>query len=132
MRMPNMFNFKKSKYPNFRILKNFHKRNFYFLRNAEWSWVDQENILVTNPGTLDIVTLTGWPQLIFTSATGEKTIEEFVHFIAGKYADNIPDTLDQVIIFQLLELESKKLLVLTNKKQMLPNEFEMTGLTGTE
>ena len=130
--MPNMFNFKKSKYPTFRILKNFHKRNFYFLRNAEWSWVDQENILVTNPGTLDIVTLTGWPQLIFTSADGEQTIEEYVHFIAGKYADNIPDTLDQVIIFQILELESKKLLILTNKKQSLTKEFKMPGLTGAE
>lgn len=126
-----MFNFKKSKSPSFRILKNFHKRNFYFLRNAEWSWVDPQNILVTHPGTLDIITLTGWPQLIFTSADGEKKIEEFVHFIAGQYADSIPAELDHAIIFQLLDLESKKLVVLTNKKQKLPKEFEKPGLSGS-
>lgn len=127
-----MFNFKKSKYPNFRILKNFHKRDFYFLRNAEWSWVDQETILITSPGTQDIVTLTEWPQFIFASADGEKTIEEYIYFVAGQYTDNIPDTLDHTIIFELLELENKNLVILTNKKQALPKEFELPGLTGSE
>ena len=132
MQKPNMFNFMKSKYPNFRILKNFHKRKFHFLRNAEWSSLDEETILVTSPGTLDIVTLTGWPRFIFAYADGEQTIEEYVYFVAGQYADNIPDTIDHTIIFELLEMENKKLIFLTNKKQMLPKEFEIPGLTGSE
>ena len=102
------------------------------MRNAEWSSVDQETILVISPGTLDIVTLTEWPQFIFASANGEKTIEEYVYFVAGQYADNIPDTLDHTIIFELLELENKNLVILTNKKQMLPKEFELPGLSGSE
>jgi len=127
-----MFNFfkKKNKYPAFRLLSTFYKKDLYFLRNVEWTSVDVENILATDPQTLDVVTLSGWSQFIFMAATGEHTVEEFIYFIADQYTDAIPDTLDHTIIHELLELEKKKLLLLTNKKQTLPKEFELPGMNG--
>jgi len=125
-----MFNRKKSKYPDFRILNTFYKRSFYFLKNAEWSWLDEESILVTEPHKLDVITLTGWPRFIFLSATGDKTVEEFVYSVADQFAEAIPGTLDKVLVHELLELESKKIILLTNKKQMLPIEFDLPGLKG--
>ena len=126
-----MFNlFKKSKYPNFRILNNFHKKDFYFLRNAEWSSLDEGNILVTAPQSLEVLTLNNWRRHIFLTAVGEQTIEDYVYFIADQYTSDIPDNLDHVIIFELLELEKKKLIVLTRKKQPLSKEFELPGMGG--
>jgi hypothetical protein len=127
-----MFNFfkKKNKYPGFRLLSTFYKKDYYFLRNAEWTSVDVENTLVTDPQTLDVVTLTGWGQFIFMAANGEQTIEAFVYFLADQYTEAIPETLDHTIIYALLELEKKKLVLLTNKKQAMPAAFELPGMNG--
>lgn len=125
-----MFNRKKSKYPDFRILNTFYKRSFYFLRNAEWSWLNQESILVTDPHKLNVVTLTGWHQFIFLSAVGDKTVEEYVYSIADQYAEAIPDTLDNVLVLGIIDLEKKGLIVLVNKKQLLPIEYDLPGLKG--
>ena len=127
-----MFKFfkKKGKYPYFRILTSFHRKNFYFLRNAEWASVDAENILVTDPRTLDVLPLSGWSQVVFVSASGEKTIDEFIYFIADRYTGAIPESLDQVIIFELFDLEKKGLILITDKKQTLAKEFDLPGLGG--
>jgi hypothetical protein len=129
-----MFNLfkRKNKYPNFRILNSFHKRGFYFSRNAEWSWVDKETILATNPYTLELVTLNNWGQLIFIDADGLHTIESYIYLIAGRYTTGIPTNLDHVIIFELFELEKKGLIVLTSQKQVLAKEFEIPGLGGSK
>ena len=129
MIMFNLFK-KKNKYPCFRLLSTFYKKDFYFLRNTEWTSVDTENTLVTDPVTLEVITLNGWSQFIFMAAVGKQTIEEFVYFIADQYPGAIPDTLDHSIIYALLELEKKKLVLVTNKKQTLPKEFEQPGMNG--
>ena len=125
-----MFNRKKSKYPDFRILNTFYKRGFYFLRNTEWSWLDEESILVTEPNKLEVVTLTDWLRFIFLSAVGDKTVEEFVYSLADQYAEAIPDTLDKVLVLGIIDLEKNGLILLVNKKQMLPAEFDLPGLKG--
>jgi len=129
-----MFSFfkKKSKYPAFRLLSTFYKKGFYFSRHTEWASVDMENILVTDPDTLGVIPLKGWGRFIFIAATGEQTVEEFIYYLADQYTDAIPDTLDQTIIYALLELEKKKLVLLTNKKQPLPKEFELPGMSGSQ
>ena len=127
-----MFNFfkKKSKYPPFRILTSFHKRNAYFLRNAEWSQLDETNTLVTEPERLTVLTLQNWQQYIFLSAVGEQTVEQFVYASADTIEPPIPFSLDQTIIFELLALERKGIIVLTDKKLPLPKEFELPVLDG--
>jgi len=127
-----MFNFfkKKSKYPPFRILTNFHKRHAYFLRNAEWSQLDESSTLVTEPVQLTVLTLQNWQQYIFLSAIGEQTVEQFVYAAADKITPPIPYSLDQTIIFELLALERKGIIVFADKKQPLPKEFELPGMGG--
>jgi hypothetical protein len=130
--MFNLFKNKKSKYPSFRVLKNFHKRNFYFLRNAEWVKLDEESILVTSPRSGEVLTLTGWQRLIFLSAVGEHTIEQFIYFLADQYTTEIPFSLDHIVIFEFVEMERINLISLTAAKQMLPKEFELPGMGGAQ
>jgi hypothetical protein len=125
-----MFNLKKSKYPNFRILNTFYKKDFYFLRNTEWSRLDDNSILVTDPKKLEILTLTDWPQIVFRLAEGVMTIEESVYFIADQYPDKIPEMLDETVILEILALEKKKIIVLSNHQQKLPVEYDLPGLEG--
>jgi len=129
-----MFNLfkKKSKYPAFRLLNTFYKKGYYFLRNTEWTEVDGESILVTDPKTFDVITLSNWGRFVFMSATGEMTVEDYIYFIADQYTEAIPDTLDHTILDELLELEKKRLVILTNKKQDLPKEFESPGMNGSK
>ncbi len=128
--MFNLFKKKKSKYPSFRVLQSFHKRNFYFLRNAEWVKLDEASILVTRPRSGEVLTLTGWQRLIFLSAVGEHTVEQFIYFLADQYTGAIPYSLDHVVIFDFVELERISLISLTAVKQALPKEFELPGMGG--
>ncbi len=127
-----MFNFfkKKGKYPDFRILNSFHRKNFYLLRNAEWASVDDENILVTDPATLGVYSFNQWPRAVFVSANGETTVEQFIYFMADQYPEKIPNNLDHVIIFEIFELEKKGLILLSKEKQVPPKEFNLPGLIG--
>lgn len=125
-----MFNFfkRKSKYPNFPVLWTFEKRNHYFVRNADWGWLNAEQVFVTNPGTLQITPLSQWQQYIFLSANGHTPVFEFVKFAADQYGDKIPSNLDHVIIHNLLELQDKKIILFSNKPITLPEEFQQPGL----
>ncbi|GAB2819418.1 hypothetical protein [Ferruginibacter profundus] len=127
-----MFSFfkKKSKYPDFRLLNTFYKKHFYFGRNTEWSMVDDESLLVTDPKNLDVITLNDWPRNLFIAADGKQTIEAFIYFVADQFTDTIPESLDHLIIWELLELEKKNLIVISKQQQALPKEFELPGLLG--
>lgn len=127
-----MFSFfkKKSKYPTFRLLWTFDKKDCYFVRNAEWGWLDKEHIFVTDNRSLKTITLEEWPQLFFLNANGQMTVTEYVRYIADQYTTDIPDTLDHTIVYGLLELASQQLIKFTHNKQIVPQEFEQPGLQG--
>jgi hypothetical protein len=127
-----MFSFfkRKSKYPPFRVLWTFDKRNSCFIKNAEWGWLDDEQIFVTDPRSLKTTALEQWEQLVFLSANGQVTVTEFVKYIADQYADKIPETLDHTIIDALLNLAGQQLIKFSPSKQPVPQEFEQPGLKG--
>lgn len=127
-----MFSFfkRKSKYPPFRVLWTFDKRNSYFIKNAEWGWRDDEHVFVTDPSSLKTTALEPWEQLVFLSANGQMTATDFVKYIADQYTDPIPATLDHVIIDALLNMAGKQLIKFSASKELVPPEFEQPGLKG--
>jgi hypothetical protein len=122
-----MFSFlkKKNKYPPFNLLTSFHKRNAYFTRTAEWAWLDNESIFITNPVSLEVFRPTGWPQDIFINANGAMTVAEYVHYTASRYSDKIPYELDQIIIMELIKLSGQQLITFVDSKQKPGPDFEL-------
>ncbi len=120
-----MFSFfkRKSKYPNFPLLWTFEKRNHYFVRNAEWGWLDEKQVVVTDPVTLQATPLPDWQQYIFLSAGGHVPVFELVKHAADQYEENIPSNLDHVIIHELLALHDKKIILFSGKPTALRDEF---------
>jgi hypothetical protein len=127
-----MFSFfkRKSKYPPFRLLWTFEKREHYFVRNAGWGWLDGEQVYVTIPGSLQTTTLQDWEQHLFLCADGQHTVTAFIHTTANQYNDKIPDTLDHIIIDALLQLARQQLIVFTRTQQAVTPEFDGPGLQG--
>lgn len=127
-----MFSFfkRKSKYPPFRVLWTFEKRDSYFIKNAEWGWLDDEHVFVTDPRSLKTTALEQREQLVFLSANGYMTVTDFVKYIADQYPDTIPATLDYTIIDTLLNLASQQLIKFSSSKELVPPEFEQPGLRG--
>jgi hypothetical protein len=126
-----MFNLfkKQQKKPQFILIRNFHKKKYYFIRIAEWGWLDPENIFIKDHRKSRLVTPTAWERNIFLSANGEMTIEAFVYYTASLYKENIPETLEQAIIFELLNLAESNFIAIVNEKQKPRKEFDLPGLT---
>lgn len=122
-----MFSFlkKKNKYPPFNLLTSFHKRNAYFTRTAEWGWLDNENIFITNPISSEVFRPTSWSQDIFLNANGAMTVAEYIHAMAARYTDKIPYDLDKIIIMELIKLSEEKLIAFVDSKQNPAREFEL-------
>ncbi len=122
-----MFNFfkRKTKIPEFKALNFFEKKDFYFIRTAEWDWMDKNTIVVFDHYSPRILTLDPWPQLIFIGATGQKTIWEYVFFMAGEYESNIPDSLDDTIINEIRTLLDYGIIELCISKKRPKPEYEL-------
>ncbi len=118
---------KNNKYPPFRLLWTFEKRDYYFLRNAHWTRLDNEAILVTIPHSLESITLKGWQMQLFLSATGTFTVAAYVRLMADQYEGNIPDTLDQVIVYELVNLAELQLIRFTKTINPSEQEFDTPG-----
>ena len=90
-----MFNLFKQqkKYPDFDVLKDFDKKDLYFLRTAEWDWMDKNTVIVIDPFNPRVLTLGPWPQYIFIAANGQITITEYVYYMADIYSGDIPKLL---------------------------------------
>jgi hypothetical protein len=127
-----MFSFfkRKDKYPAFRLLWSFEKKDWYFSRNAEWGCLDDKHIFVTLPRNLKTIQLQEWAQLVYLSATGTVTVIEFVRHIADQYNGDIPDNLDHIIIHELLDLANAQLITFSKQKHAVPPEFEHPGFVG--
>ena len=122
----NLLNFLKGKKkkPTFTLTRNFHKRNFYFVRIVEWGWLDAVNIFVKDHHRSKIITLDPWAANIFLSAHGTTTVEEYVHYVAGQYGEDIPENLEQTIIFEMVKLNDLKFISMIPDKQPPAAEFD--------
>ena len=128
-----MFNLfkKKKKIHKFILIKNFHKKDFYFIRSAEWGFLDKDNLFIKDHHKSKLITPSPWGRNIFYSANGEMTVEEYVYYVATLYKDDIPVHLEQTIIFELLGLVESDLISLVPGKQRPLNEFDLPGLNPT-
>ena len=78
--------------------------------------LDKTRITVIDPHQPRMLTMDPWPQIIFLEADGQKTVAEFIAYIAGNYSGEIPEELDKTIIEELLKLVDYKIVQLSEKK----------------
>src|SRR6478735_4170099 len=92
--------FKKRELPPFEELKKSDIKDKYFIRLAQWDWLNENTINVTDNKTPRVITMDPWPQLVFLEANGQKTVHDFVYELASKYGkkETIPTDLDSTII----------------------------------
>jgi hypothetical protein len=121
-----MFNiFKKKKiYPPFDFLAGFDKADLYFIRTASWKWLDNRNISVIDPHGPTVFTLDPWPQIIFLAANGNKSIKEYVFYVADQYTRSIPDNLDTTIIGEIETLIKYRIIKLSETQIHPEKEFD--------
>ena len=122
-----MFNLFRSnkKLPPFPVLKNFPEKDFYFIRAASWMWTSESQIIAIDQHAPRVVTMDPWPQLIFLAAEGQKTIEEYVYFMAEQYIGKVPAKLDETIITEIQTLLKERMIVLSGTKQRPAPDFDM-------
>lgn len=122
-----MFNFNRKEkiYPEFDFLNGYDKKNSYFIRVAEWSWLDKEKIIVMDPHGPRILTLDPWPQYVFLAANGQITVTEYVYYMADKYKTEIPKLLDQTIINEMNSLVQYQIIKFVEQKQRPESRFEL-------
>lgn len=123
-----MFNFfkkKRKQLPPFEALKLSPFRGKYFVRIAQWDWLDKEHITVTDPHGPRMFTLDAWPQLVFIAANGQMTVTEYVHFMAGKYSGEVPGILDQTVINQIKTLLDYRIIELRDIKGRPEPQYEL-------
>ena len=119
---PEMFSFfrKKGPLPPFNDLRSSPIKEKYFVRTCQWRWLDKTAITVIDKEQPRIITLDPWPQLVFLEATGDKTISEFIHYLAGQYTSKIPPELDITVLSEIETLLGEKMIELKNEKTILP------------
>ena len=122
-----MFNFFKrnKRYPSFEPLKQYERQHHFFIRTAEWDWMDDENIYVVDPHNPRVLTLNPWGQWIFIAANGQMTVTEYVMYMADKYKGEIPEILDQTIIDELRTLVEYGIIAFVETKQRPESRFEL-------
>ena len=80
-------------------------------------------IAVTDKHQPRVITMDDWPQLVFLEATGDKTISEFIFFLADQYKDKIPEELDSTVLHQVNSLLSERIIELRDEKTNLPDDI---------
>lgn len=122
-----MFNLFKSnkKLPPFPFLKSFPDKSRYFIRSASWMWTSESQIIAIDQHAPRLVTMDPWPQLIFLAAEGQKTIEEYVYFMAEQYIGKVPAKLDETIIDEIQTLLKERMIVLSETKRRPEPDFDM-------
>jgi len=122
-----MFSFFKRKpnYPSFTALQSFQKKDAYFIRVAQWYWLNDEMITIIDPHNARMLTMDPWPQLVFLAANGQMTVQEYVHYMADKYSGTIPAELDKTILHELEKLENYRIIQFVNGQQRPESRFEL-------
>jgi hypothetical protein len=117
-----MFNlFKKSGQKNIPLTIN-HK---YFIRVANWDWLNEDEIHIKVPNVARVLTVDPWPQLVFLEADGQRTVTEFIKYMAAQYENGAPEGLEETIIDQIQALLAEKVLELSDTPRKLDPKHEM-------
>lgn len=120
-----MFNFFKrnvqAKDLQFVELDQYSDRERYFYRVKKWYWLTDKEIVVMDMPRF--ITLDPWPQQVFLDALGQKTIMEYIHFLASKYSGKIPPELARTVINQIGKLLHEKVIALSPEPIILDLEI---------
>ena len=121
-----MFNFfrRAKKSPQFEVLKGFAQKDAYFVRSAQWFPMDKGLISVLDPHQPRMLTMDPWPQVVFLEADGQRTVAEFIEYMAGKYSGAVPEGLDKTIIEELLKLIDYKIVQFSAIKRRPDEQFD--------
>jgi hypothetical protein len=121
-----MFNLfkKEKKYPPFETLQCFEDKDKYFVRTARWRRLNKQLITVTDPLGPRMLTMDRWPQLVFLESDGQKTVTEFVYYMAAAYSGQIPANLDQTIVQELVKLVGYGIIAFRNQKGKPETAFD--------
>ena len=121
-----MFNlFKRKKgIPPFDVLEGYSQKDWYFVRSARWYPMGNSMITVIDPHQPRLLTLDPWPQIVFLEADGQRTVSEFVHYLAGKYSSAIPGDLDKAVIGEIVKLADYKIIQLSEERKRPDQPFD--------
>lgn len=91
----------------------------YFSRNATFTMLQDKVVLIerSRPGT---VTMDEWPQLIFLSADGKRTVSEFTSELGQHYKDGIPPGLLEQTRGLMKALTDRGFILLHDQAMPLP------------
>lgn len=112
------------KYPPFTALAGYVNNNAYFIRVAQWYWLENNIIAVIDPHNPRMLSMDPWPQSVFLAAEGQKTISEYIYAVADEYTGDIPGQLDQTIIEEIEKLAGFRIIMLVNEQQHLNPLFK--------
>lgn len=100
--------------PPFESLSIYPHKDKYFYRVASWYPYDGKNIAITDPHGPRVITLDPWPQIIFISAKGKMTVQQYVADFASKYTSQVPPELADIIIHWIDQLLKERLIALSD------------------
>ncbi|NOU58510.1 hypothetical protein [Marinifilum caeruleilacunae] len=117
-----IFKKKAKELPNFDHLKSYPNKDLYFVRTLQWDWLNEEMIHLFDNKSPRVITMDKWPQQIYLDADGQKTIKEYIIWMANQYASGqIPPTLDKEMISLIENLVADgELIKMVNEKSKLP------------
>jgi hypothetical protein len=121
--MLNLFN-KDKKYPPFETLQGFAHKDNYFVRTAQWRRLNKQMITVTDPRGPRMLTMDQWPQIAFLESDGQRTVTEFVHYLAGAYIGPVPANLDQTVVGELEKLVGYGIIAFRDQKGRPESVFD--------
>src|ERR1700744_1965914 len=120
--MFNLFNRRgKPELPRFSEIDEYAESDKYFYRIKKWFWHTEKAIAVIDLPRF--ITLDPWPQQIYFDAKGQKTIREYVDFMASKYTGKVPPELAKTVIDQIQKLLLEKIIVLSGDPVALEPEL---------
>ncbi|WP_010518577.1 hypothetical protein [Croceivirga radicis] len=121
-----IFKKKPKELPNFEFLKNYQDKEKYFIRTMQWDWLDDKMIHAIDNKSPRMITMGEWPQQIFLDADGQKTIEEYVIWMANQFSHGkVPENFDESMILTIEDLIADgEMLRLVNEKTKLPYYLE--------
>lgn len=110
--------------PSFDYVENSSMKDKYFCRTLQWDWLNEELIhLFDHKGTKPrVVTMDPWFQEVYLEADGQKTVKEYILWMASLYqSEPIPENLDREII-EVMEglIKDGDLIQLQDTKMSLP------------
>jgi len=119
-----MFNFFKKKPTSFSssFLDNHSLKLKYFFRVAIFD-VIQGEVIAYDSLSPKVITFDPWPKIIFLESLGNRTVEEFIIYMANSYKGNIPNDLDKTVIAQIEGLLNLNMIALSDTPVTLIDKY---------